>query len=267
MKSAQKRGLLRSKIIVAGITFLCAYAQMNAQSSTGSIEGVTVDSSGAVIAGAKVSLVCNCNECPNRPCAECCPSARSDEEGRFRLKNVPVGIYTLKGTAAGFQEVEVHDVRVRANSTQTVTVTFKGNKGIAVTVASKNNKATAAKVDESAATTLAEFGEKVHLVLEVINKETEKPLSNAKVILHRQCDCKVECPTKPCAECCPSEIETFFATTDALGAVQFKGDAGTYLIATEYRAYSKDSLVHVKAGETEKVKIALEMMRQTGPRP
>ena len=252
MKNAQKPSLLSSKIIVACVTLVCSYAQLSAQSSTGSIEGVTVDSSGAVIPAAEVSVLCDCNECPNRPCSECCPSARSDEEGRFKLKNVAPGVYTLKGKATGFKDIEVHGVRVTAHSTQTVTLTF--------------DKPTA-KADEAASASKTELDKKVHLLLEVINSETKEPLKNAKITLHRECDCRVECPTKPCAECCPSEDVKFAAITDDVGAVQFKGEPGIYRIDTEYRAYSKESLIQVAAGETEKVKIRLAMVTPTDRKP
>src|SRR5262249_47181705 len=105
-------------------------------------------------------------------------------------------------------------------------------------------------------TDLAVSKEQIKLLLAVVNRETKDPLANAKVTLLWQCDCKKECPAKPCAECCPSE-RVFVSSTDSTGVVKFNGPAGLYRIATDYGAYSRDTVVRVKSGETEEVKISL----------
>jgi Carboxypeptidase regulatory-like domain len=239
---------LRGLAAVVSVLLFClvpGYAQ-----STSSIQGNTIDSDGAVVPGVRITVVCDCKECPTRPCSECCPSGftgavTSDEQGDFRINDVPVGTYVVIGDAAGFGKAEVHGVIVRLSAASSLTLTLKR----------KSNSVAAA--EKSAARNDATSEESARLQVRIIDRETDKPLENAKVTLLWQCDCKKECPTKPCSECCPSERTLFSTVTDASGTIIFDGPPGTYRIDTAYRAYSKDSLVTVQAGEKEKVKVSL----------
>jgi hypothetical protein len=248
MKVLRLSSAFRGFVVVVSVIVACA-AQGRSQ-STSSIQGTTIDSTGAVIPAVKVTVGCDCKECPNRPCNECCPSdfsatVTSDDQGKFQINNVPSGVYWIRGEAAGFGEAEVHGVKVTAGSASTVTLTFK------------RESAGAAEAEKTTAAESTAFGEKVSLQVKVIDRQTDKPLENAKVTLLWQCDCKKECPTKPCSECCPSEKTLFTTVTDASGIITFDGPPGTYRIDTAYRAFSKDSVVNLAAGEKEKIKVSL----------
>lgn len=243
MKLFQIGRAIRGFVFVA-VCLALALALGQSQ-STSSIEGVAVDGNGAVISGAKVTVFCDCKECPNRPCAECCPAdfsrtVTTDDQGQFRIADVPAGVYRLRGEVTGFKAVDVHGVQVSVQSAATVTLRFETGGGAGAEAAD----------------------EKASLRVKIIDSLTDKPLENAKVTLLLQCDCRKECPTKPCSECCPSEKQMFTSVTDASGTVTFDGPPGTYRIDTAYRAYSKDSVVTVAAGETEKLKVKLTVKEQ-----
>lgn len=229
------RGFLFVTVLV-----LLSFAVFAQPQSTSSIQGLAIDGNGAVIAGARVTAYCNCDECPKRPCRECCPSAFSrsvttDDQGRFRISDVPAGTYRVKGEVTGFKAVEVRGVEVNEQSPATVTLKFEAG----------------AKAE------VASAEEKARLEVQIINQDTNRPLENAKVTLLLQCDCRKECPTKPCSECCPSEKQMFKTVTDASGVIKFEGPPGTYRVDTDYRAFTKDSVVNLTAGGVEKLKVTL----------
>lgn len=227
----------RAFFLVA-IGVLLAFPVHGHSQSTSSLQGTAVDATGAVIRNVRVTLFCECRECPNRPCTECCPQSfsrttTSDDEGRFRIERIPPGVYRIRGEASGFKTLEVHGVEISAQKASTVTLTFEAGR------------ATSTETSEETA----------RLLLRVMDLQTDKPLENATVTLLLQCDCKKECPTKPCSECCPSEKQVFTTITDTSGIVTFDGPPGTYRIDTAFRAYTKDSLIKLGAGETEKLKV------------
>ena len=244
MKLFQTDRAFRFCVFVAVSLLLC-HAILAQSQSTSTIQGSAVDANGAAISGARVTAVCDCKECPNRPCTECCPAdfsrtATTDDNGQFRLNDVPAGVYRVRGEVSGFKAVEVHGVKVTTGSASSVTLTFEA--GGKTDVASDEVKA--------------------RLEVKIINRETNQPLENAKVTLRLQCDCRKECPTKPCSECCPSEKQMFTSVTDASGIVTFDGPPGTYRVDTDYRAFSKDAMVNLTAGGVEKLKVTL-VVRQS----
>ncbi|MBI1955395.1 MAG: TonB-dependent receptor [Acidobacteria bacterium] len=83
-----------------------------AQASTGTIEGMTLDPQGQRLPGSTVELV------------ELGRRTISDASGNYRLPNVPVGQYTLRARAAGFEEVTIENVLVSAEETKTQPVAF-----------------------------------------------------------------------------------------------------------------------------------------------
>jgi hypothetical protein len=97
--------------------------------------------------------------------------------------------------------------------------------------------------------------ENARLQVKILDSANAKPLENATVTLLLQCDCRKECPTKPCGECCPSERKIFTSVTDESGVITFDGPPGTYRVDTTYGAFSKDSMVNLSAGEKEKLKV------------
>ncbi|MGC9952583.1 MAG: TonB-dependent receptor, partial [Bryobacteraceae bacterium] len=97
-----------------------------AQSSSGTVHGTVLDPSGAVIAGAVVTI--------ENPVSHYSRSAVSDSQGRFEFGNLPANNYHLSAVAAGFQ-AGAEDINIRSavplelkialalgKETQTVTV-------------------------------------------------------------------------------------------------------------------------------------------------
>lgn len=87
--------------------FLFSYALMYGQLNTGTITGVVLDPSGAVIAGAEIVLT-----------SELTGDARktlSKETGNFTLPGVPAGTYTLRVGSKGFQSMERKNLVVASN--------------------------------------------------------------------------------------------------------------------------------------------------------
>lgn len=85
---------------------------VSAQQTLGSITGTVTDSTGAVVQKAEVSLVNNDTGLRR--------SAMTRDDGTFLFPDLPIGMYTVTFTHAGFKK-EVHDqVLVQANRTNTV---------------------------------------------------------------------------------------------------------------------------------------------------
>ena len=82
-------------IRIAGVLGLMAVSAALAQVNTGTISGTVKDSSGAVIAGAKVTLL---NEDTG-----IARNVQSDTAGRYTASSLGLGNYRVTGTQAGFQ--------------------------------------------------------------------------------------------------------------------------------------------------------------------
>ena len=94
-------------LIVTCIALFSATAW--AQEPTGSIEGAVTDPQGAVVQGANVS-VRNAATNFNR-------SATSDDNGRYRISQLPPGTYEVKVTGTNFKTSVVSDVVVAVGQT------------------------------------------------------------------------------------------------------------------------------------------------------
>jgi hypothetical protein len=77
-----------------------------AQSSSGTVHGAVLDPSGAVIAGAAVTI--------ENPVSHYSRGTTSDSQGKFEFANIPYNNYHLTATAAGFQ-AGTQDVNVRSS--------------------------------------------------------------------------------------------------------------------------------------------------------
>src|SRR5215831_18314492 len=80
----------------------------------GQIEGTVTDATGAVVPGAKIGIT-NTDTGFSR-------SADTDSNGFFRFTVLPLGTYTLKADAKGFQSAAFSGLAVTAGSTVTVNV-------------------------------------------------------------------------------------------------------------------------------------------------
>ena len=91
-------------LVCLALSLACALSAF-AQSSSGTIRGSVLDPSGAVIAGATVTI--------QNPVSHYTRSATSDSQGKFEFSNIPYNNYHLTATAAGFQ-AGTQDVDVRS---------------------------------------------------------------------------------------------------------------------------------------------------------
>ena len=87
------------------------------QTSTGSIDGVVVDSSGAVVPGVTV-VVTHEQTGASR-------EVISDGRGLFSAALLPVGPYTVRATLSGFNGFEQHDVRLTVGQTLSLRVELR----------------------------------------------------------------------------------------------------------------------------------------------
>src|SRR6187431_2069931 len=98
-----------------------------AQTPTGTIDGVVVDASGAVVPGVPVVLT-------HEPTGAVRETV-SDAQGIFRAPLLPVGPYTVKATLAGFQPFEVRGIALSIGQAVSLRVELKpGSIAESVTV-------------------------------------------------------------------------------------------------------------------------------------
>jgi TonB-dependent receptor len=83
--------------------------RLSAQTGTGTISGTVQDSAGAVFVSAKIEI---------QPVGR---QTTTDDQGLFRISNLPAGQYTVKASYVGFQPYEV-SVSVAAGQTTNVSV-------------------------------------------------------------------------------------------------------------------------------------------------
>jgi len=114
-------------IAMLALCFSVFAGNVMAQSSTtGTIEGVVVDTNGAAVPGVTVSV--------SSPQLLGTQTATTDTEGRYRILNLPPGRYTVSiDESGGFAKFEQANVEVNLSSTSNVTATLQP-KGTAVTI-------------------------------------------------------------------------------------------------------------------------------------
>jgi hypothetical protein len=107
----------RALLLVFSFSFLFGVIPSRAQlGNSGSIEGVVNDSSGGVIAGAKVEV--------SNPVSGFSRETTTGTDGSFRFTNVPFNPYHMAVTAAGF-ESHSQDVDVRSTVPTTLQISLK----------------------------------------------------------------------------------------------------------------------------------------------
>ncbi len=85
-----------SRFFIIAVAFIfCLNFSARAQTRIGTVQGTIQDPTGAVVAGANLTIT--------QPVTGYSQTARTDAEGNFRLVNVPFNTYTLRVEAAGFQ--------------------------------------------------------------------------------------------------------------------------------------------------------------------
>src|SRR5712692_5241880 len=107
--------LSSSVVLVLGFVLLLTAGPAKAQSS-GTVEGVVKDPSGAAVPNAIVEV--------HNPVSHFDRSTRTDSEGKFRFTSVPFNPYHVAVTAAGFASY-VQDVDVRSLVTVSLAVNLK----------------------------------------------------------------------------------------------------------------------------------------------
>ena len=107
--------MVRARIFAFCILALARTAA--AQTPTGSIDGVVVDTTGAVVPGVAVVLTHE----PTGVARE----VVSDAQGLFRAPLLPVGSYTVKATLPGFQPFETRGISLTIGETLSVRVELK----------------------------------------------------------------------------------------------------------------------------------------------
>ena len=121
--------MLRRKIFhIALLTFttlLFTSASIHAQGRIGTIQGTVKDPNGAVVPGAKVSIVNKATTAGARPDSSQAYSRTitADSNGFYRFNDVPPGIYTVSVAATtGFGASNVDDVQVVLGKTTPVNI-------------------------------------------------------------------------------------------------------------------------------------------------
>jgi hypothetical protein len=110
-------GFRKFAFFVSSFSFLfCATSSRAQLGNSGSIEGVINDSSGGVIAGAKVEV--------SNPVSGFSREITTGTDGSFRFTNVPFNPYHMAVTAAGFESYS-QDVDVRSTVPTTLQISLK----------------------------------------------------------------------------------------------------------------------------------------------
>lgn len=99
-----------------GLLLACT-TSTQAQQTLGGITGTVTDSTGAVIAGATVSVV---NDQTSLTRTE-----TTSADGAYTIVNLPIGSYTITFTHAGFESQKVPSIVIQANRTATLNAELK----------------------------------------------------------------------------------------------------------------------------------------------
>src|SRR3954468_12524330 len=117
--------MLRVRVVILCLFALAPAAA--AQTPTGSIDGIVVDSSGAVVPGATVVVTHQ----PTGVARE----VVTDAQGHFRAPLLPVGPYTVSAALPGFQPFESKGLPLTIGETLSIRIELKlGGVAESVTV-------------------------------------------------------------------------------------------------------------------------------------
>ncbi len=100
--------MIRAIQLILLVTLLTGFAVLTmGQSSTATISGVVVDEKGDVVANSKVTVT-NAETGLSR-------NSQSDSEGRYRIINLPIGLYSVSIEAPGFTSYVQSGIRLVVN--------------------------------------------------------------------------------------------------------------------------------------------------------
>ena len=104
-------GVVRRMLLLTGMFCLMILGgqRLSAQIDTGGITGTATDSSGAIVAGATITLT--------NDATGVVLSTKSTSSGTYSLNAIRPGTYTLRGEASGFQAFVDKGLEVHLQST------------------------------------------------------------------------------------------------------------------------------------------------------
>ncbi|HSM84588.1 MAG TPA: TonB-dependent receptor [Candidatus Limnocylindrales bacterium] len=106
---------MMTRISSAMFVLVCAAALL-AQTFRGGIQGTVTDSSGAVIAGADISVT--------NPATGFSRTTKSNDTGNYFVSELPIGAYDLSVSAKGFRPATVKAIKVEVSSSQQINVSL-----------------------------------------------------------------------------------------------------------------------------------------------
>jgi hypothetical protein len=121
-------GRLVSSSLFALAAFLLCLSPANAQQTLGSINGTVLDSSGAAVTAATVTVV--------NTQIDVTRTAKTQSSGFFQIFNLPIGIYEVKVTGTGFETTDEKGIDVQEARATTVNLSLKigqANESVEVT--------------------------------------------------------------------------------------------------------------------------------------
>jgi hypothetical protein len=128
------KSLTRQLAMTIAISLLLPVAGVLAQSSTTRVYGTVKDTTGAVIAGAKITLIENASGRPLK-------NTTTTDEGTFVFPDIPPGSYTVVAEQTGFKKAEVKDIKVDVGIPATVNLDLEqGAIGETVTVTASDSQ-------------------------------------------------------------------------------------------------------------------------------
>ena len=131
------------------LTILAAVLTVHAQTNTGTITGLVIDSGGAVVPGAKVAI--------REVSTNATVNTVTTEAGSYTVPSLPIGSYEVTVSAAGFKRGSATGLAVRATQTTTQNFTLEiGDVTESVTVS-----ADASLVNPNSSAVTTSVGEKM----------------------------------------------------------------------------------------------------------
>src|SRR5204863_6901132 len=117
-KGRRKFMTIRQLILSVGILFFFSTeCQLSAQISAGTIVGTAYDESGAIVAGAEITLT-NMQTQLRR-------TVVTDASGNYAAPQLPAGVYKISGSAQSFKRQEVENITLLVNQTKRVDLRFQ----------------------------------------------------------------------------------------------------------------------------------------------